>query len=709
MSAALTLSLLLTTLAAPAEGSSPSPAPEATPAPASGPAKAAETAHRAPAEAKGAHGAPGPAANAHEASADHAPAGAHGAGGHAPDPDAFQPTLPVRHTPTLAMHPDVPLLDAEGAPVARSGRPLSLLKSCGGGCHDTAYITAHSYHSWLGADEPAASGEPFDQSAGNFGRWDPLRYARISPAGEARPDLSLPQWLTRFGVRHAGGGPAQALGVEMNCLICHSERMNDAGRARALADGALPWASTASLPAPLASRGPDGWTYTASAFGPHGEVSAAQLGLSEPTTQTCGRCHGEVPKPGEAPVQLARDPLHPDPAAATGLIYSAQRMRVSGLNLQDKPKLSRSFDIHAERLLDCVDCHHSVNNPTQRAESAFTRPNHLRYDARRQRLRTFLKRPLHQFARGDGAQGTIARKLSGSMRGCTDCHDANEGHDWLPYAARHFAAMRCESCHIPKIHTPLLQAMDWTLLDPNGAARVEYRGGSGANPGELIRPFTPALLARAPAGQGAQLTPHNLVTSFYWQESDPTRPVRLTDLKAAMFAGDGAYAAPILAALDADHDGRLSEAERVLDTPAKVAAVKTRLEAVGVKAPKLAARVQPYTLSHAVTGGDFATASCDQCHGEASQLTAPVDLAARSPFGVTPVLVADAQLSLPGELDRTEAGAWRYAPAPKRIYVFGHSASPLLDNLGLAMLGLVFLGVSVHGGARLWTERRRRS
>lgn len=617
---------------------------------------------------------------------------------HAEDPQAYHPTLPVRRRPNTEMHPKIPLRDATGAPVSESGRPLSFAQSCGGDCHDTAYIAGHSYHSWLGADEPAKSGEPFDRSAGAFGRWDPLSYRRISPPGEARPDLDLEGWLARFGAGHAGGGPAAALGGEMSCLVCHSEKMNEAGRAKALAAGQLAWVNTASLPEELVEQVEGGWRYKA-AVGAN--VTAAQLGLGEPSNQTCGRCHGVVPK--ATPVALSgRDPLRPDAASATGLVFSAARMRDSALNLQGKEKLGRSFDLHAERLVGCADCHHSLNNPTQRAESDHTRPAHLSYNPRRQTLSAFLKRPLHHFAKGDTAQGRVARKLSGSMRGCEDCHASSTGHAWLPYAERHFSAMRCESCHVPKIRTPILQTLDWTVLTSSATARVEYRGGSGADPAQLITPFTPALISR-----GDKLGPYNLVTSFYWLESEPERPVRLEDLKAALFTAEGHYQPSVLRALDADGDGALSEAELVLDTAAKVEAVKARLQAVGVIKPRLSGRVQPYGLHHSVTGGSFATRACENCHGEASQLSAALPLAKASPLGVTPKLVQDAKLNLPGRLERDARGAWRYEPKPAGVYLFGHDKSALLDGAGLLIILAVILGVLAHGGARLWTQRRR--
>jgi hypothetical protein len=39
------------------------------------------------------------------------------------------------------------------------------------------------------------------------------------------------------------------------------------------------------------------------------------------------------------------------------------------LNLAGKDGLDRAWDIHAERGLECVDCHHSLNNPVYHEEN----------------------------------------------------------------------------------------------------------------------------------------------------------------------------------------------------------------------------------------------------------------------------------------------------------------------------------------------------
>ena len=110
------------------------------------------------------------------------------------------------------LHPQFALLDANEVNVLTSGQPVSTLKTCGA-CHDTAFIQSHSDHASVGLDEfgqpgTIADGRTWDTSPGAFGRWDPLRYRYLSPAGDPLLDLGTPEWVKSFGDRHVGGGPA---------------------------------------------------------------------------------------------------------------------------------------------------------------------------------------------------------------------------------------------------------------------------------------------------------------------------------------------------------------------------------------------------------------------------------------------------------------------------------------------------------------------
>lgn len=668
---------------------------------------------------------------------------------------------------TAPLHPQFPLLDANGANVLVSGHPVSTLQTCGA-CHDTAFIQGHSYHASLGMDEigrgrAGDAGHAWDIGAGAFGRWDPLRYRALTPAGDPRFDLGTPEWVMRFGDRHVGGGPAlyardgrlltelppdaadpetavldPATGraqawdwaasgaVEMNCFLCHIAQPNNDARIAALRDGAFGWANTATLTGTgLVERVGDAYRWQIDAFDAAGELKPEFVLVQDPANANCGQCHGLVHTDARAPLALAGAAgeswetiaARLDASLTTGQIISAQQIKDSGLNLADKTDLSRPWDIHAARQVKCTDCHFSLNNPVYFQESAATRPEHLTFDPRRLDLGEYLERPVHNFAKGAATQATTAPELAHTMRRCEGCHDAGAAHAWLPYAERHFNTVACESCHVPHLYAPALQSVDWTALTADGEPRREYRGveGEPLAATSLITGFQPALVSRQDVDGKNRLAPYNLVTVWYWVYDDPPRPVRQLDLEAAWFedrpgqGGRGVYAAPVIAALDADGDGTLTETELALDTPAKQSAIAGRLAALGLANPRITGEVQPYAVSHDVTDGKWVTRECTACHGAASRLSQPFTLAAAGPTGVTPTLLARGNTRLDGDLSATAQGELRYqtTPAKQGLYVFGQTRVPLVDWIGLLVFVGTLFGIAAHGGLRILAARRR--
>ena len=105
------------------------------------------------------------------------------------------------------LHPEVPLLDAAGNSVIESGLPMSTMTTCGGACHETAYIMANSDHADAGASQLGQGNmaHGWQQGPGYFGGWDPLAYDTDGLSGSGEMDLEA--WLKRYGTRHVGGGP----------------------------------------------------------------------------------------------------------------------------------------------------------------------------------------------------------------------------------------------------------------------------------------------------------------------------------------------------------------------------------------------------------------------------------------------------------------------------------------------------------------------
>lgn len=189
---------------------------------------------------------------------------------------------------TSPLHPTFPLLDEDGGNVVDTGKPVSTVNTCGN-CHDTAFIADHSYHVSVGLNDVTTPGgtiteRPWDITPGFFGSWNSIEYRYLSPQGDEKIDLTTPDWIKLYGLRHVGGGPAmysqdgqllqnlpyrsssletnsvdpetgdlipwdwQESGiVEMNCFLCHTPNPNNDARAEALQKGEFKWANTATL------------------------------------------------------------------------------------------------------------------------------------------------------------------------------------------------------------------------------------------------------------------------------------------------------------------------------------------------------------------------------------------------------------------------------------------------------------------------------
>ena len=299
------------------------------------------------------------------------------------------------------LHPTFALLDAEGNNVLETGQPVSTMQTCGT-CHDTAFIASHSLHADVGAG--------FDST-----------------------QLVWEQSST---------------GSEMNCFMCHLNAPNTDARYDAIESGHAVWAATATLSNPEIVAGSDAnWTWNANAFNPDGTLKPENITISEPTDANCGQCHGVVQ--GDVSNPLTFDPFADNQwqTFTTGQVYAPERISNSGMNLDNKNNLSRTWDVHAERVVNCVDCHHSLNNPVFYIQSGESRPEHLQFEPRRLEFDEYLQQPLHVFANMD-----VDSEFAAAGRTCTSCHDAVSTHEWLPYAERHTQVLACETCHIPEMN-----------------------------------------------------------------------------------------------------------------------------------------------------------------------------------------------------------------------------------------------------------------
>ncbi len=660
-------------------------------------------------------------------------------------------STPAPDAQILQMHPTYTLLDSQGEPVLQTRNPVSTMKTCGT-CHDTEFITHHSYHSSVGLDEltlpgDAPGGRPWDISSSLFGRWDPLTYRYLSPVGDKLIDLGTAAWIMIFGARHAGGGPAevnrdgqplanleykpgdpetsivdpktgklipwdwQASGVvEMNCFLCHTPSPNNEARIQALQSGAFQWANTATLLGTgIVEQSGDQYSWNPDAFTDNGELKEDFVTIQDPTDANCGQCHGLVHENTGASLVVAGCSADLGRTGTTGQIISPERIAGSGMNLAGKDSLDRSWDIHAERQVKCTDCHYSLNNPIYYQEDSESRPSHLNFDPRRLDIGEYLAKPLHQFARGSSSTMETSGHQD-TMRRCNSCHSIENTHNWLPYKDRHIQTLSCETCHVPQIYSPAYQQNDYTGIRPNSSPLTECRGMTGPNGSinSLITGYQPALLQKEGEKSEAKIAPYNLVTSWYWVYGDPERPVRLQDLKAAWLEGDQ-YHPEILASFDQDGDQALSDREMEIDTPAKQALLAARLESLGLESPHIVGEIQPYSINHDVASGDWAIRDCKTCHGKTSRLSQPVLLASYIPGGVLPKFVKDSHTAANGEIYRNERGELWYQPAAREmgIYVLGKNSIGWVDLLGSLLFFGVLVGTATHGTMRYITGMRR--
>lgn len=649
-------------------------------------------------------------------------------------------------------HPEFPLLDEDGANVLDSGKPVSTMNTCGA-CHDADFIADHSYHVSVGLNEitspgEAVTGRPWDISPGFFGSWNPIEYRYLSSPGDQRIDLTTPDWIRLYGIRHVGGGPAmyaqngdlltdlpysrssletnivnQETGalerwdwsesgvVEMNCFLCHTPSPNNEARGEALKTGAFQWANTATLlGSEIVALSDEGYSWNPEAFTENDDVDPQAIQIQDPTNTNCGACHGLVHDNVEDPlITLGCSPERWS-TITTGQIISPQQMADSGMNLADKDTLTRSWDVHAERLLNCVDCHYSINNPLFYQEGETTKPDHLMFDPRRVEIGEYLEKPLHQFARGNSAQSFVAPELKDTMRTCESCHAVDTTHDWLPYLDSHLDALSCESCHVPQLYSSANMVNDWTVLLPDETARKECRGTGGVvNTVEtLLVGFEPILIPSPDSSGEMKLAPHNMITNWFWVYGDPPKPVVFADLQQAYFE-NGDYHPGILLRFDANNDGQLTKDELVIDTDAKQEFVRDRLVRLGLPNPRIVAETQPYSINHDVASADWALDDCTACHGEDSRITQPFKLASTIPGAVMPEFVSGTGRKLGGEFITDDSGTLYYDPAPaaEDLYVFGHNNLAWLDWIGLGLFAAVFLGVVAHGGLRFYFAARR--
>lgn len=605
-------------------------------------------------------------------------------------------------------HPEFVLRDADGQSVLTSGNPLSSSATCGF-CHDTGFIEESSDHADAGASQlfEGERAAPWMAGPGFFGGWDPIRYDADVLDEEGNVDTE--KWLKRFGARHIGGGPVHEF-TDMNCLMCHTDIDDHSARAEALAEGENAWANSL----PLQERGilamEDGqWKWNPDTFQDDGRLRVGLIDIENPTTAKCAQCHGQASSDADTPLELALEENGRDFTEKTGQIIAPHPVNDSGLNLVGTGENDHPLDVHAAGGLQCVNCHYSLNNPIFYRPSEENRPAHLTFDPRRPDMDQFLDRPTHQIAKGRSIHGLAAEESVGSARTCKSCHDATESHEWLPYHSRHFSALACETCHIPKLYGPALKAIDWTILDASGEPIRQYRGVEG---GEIsqeseLAGFQPVVLPRLNGGDTYSLAPFNAVASWFWLTGEPPRPVSRDELRKALLV-DGGHHPDLVAGLDNDGDGQLTGDELQLQTAEQQDIVRRLLGDAGLSPLTVETELTPFSINHNVVTAT-AIRECTTCHNKNSLLNTEFPLSSYMPGGQAPSSEGYASVQYSGSLMVTEGGGVSGVPDVSQdgFYIIGLDAIDLIDRLGLLLLIMTILGVTGHGSLRYLARRKR--
>ena len=609
------------------------------------------------------------------------------------------------------LHPRVPLRDANGELVVKSGSAMSNTNTCGV-CHDVRYINAHSDHANAGSGDYSKDGKSHEwaSSTGYFGAWNVLDYDLIE-SDEDGPDADA--WLARYGSRHVGGGPV-AESVEMNCLICHTTATNLASRSALLSNEQFEWANSALLSdiglVIIDEAGEGQWQLEK--FDADGAVLDNVLPIQKPTDDNCGQCHGLVSNTVDNPLSIPSSSslatTHAATTLKTGQIFSPQKISMTGLNVVDKESLTRPLDVHSARVVSCTNCHYSLNNPVYYERFDKDQPIHLEFDPRRLAYSDYIKKPLHQFAKGGTEEG-LASVTENSLRRCESCHKEETVHDWLPYKQRHFAEIACESCHIPELYGPTLMTVDWTLPSLEGEPGLTYRnsGTDISATKNSISKFVPILLPRDNVAGTRKLAPYNLITGWFWLSDESKAPISREDLASA-FTEDGQYLASIIEAFDQDMDGKLSNSERQINNDAKFKTLQAALIESGIEAPKLSGEISAHQISHNVVNGKWATRECRACHNDDSLLASAFTLSSYRPNNVTPVFASQTDTYLGGNLSLLEDGSITYASDTQNAgyYVIGLNSIPLIDWVGIIMFLAISLGVTGHAIMRKIANKR---
>ncbi len=667
---------------------------------------------------------------------------------------------PEPPAPAKLAHPAVTLKDEGGRNVLDTGKPISTRQTCGDRCHDYDFIT-DSFHFQQGKSEmdrqllSSHGVAAFNSSPGMFGKFSiipnrQLTHPDIQEASQA--DLSQPEWLTKCGGCHTGGGISeydlkgrrllgpdahpdgpldpsytirdrnlgrvvawdwQKSGIaEGDCFLCHVPKASRGARREQMSKGNFRWANNATLAdTGIVTEADNGsFRYNRAAFQPDGTVKPELLDLSDPNLENCAMCHGFTARNTTTiqPIQHA-DILRGTEKA--GWVYNGAEIRDTvSPTIIGKEKMPWPWDVHAAKGLICIDCHFAPNNPGRMLHEDTSKA--LRYRPRGEDVAVYLRHPDHNFARGNIPPETVNLTRHNTMRGCGDCHDAATGHAFLPYRDRHLQTLACQTCHLPAVHFWAYRSVDWGFLMDTGTSRITFRGIDGGitDSESEVTGFLPAYIPTPDKYQRQQIRPTNLITGVYWFDKRAGHPVFTWQLQQAFFGGrdsDGEFVyRPEIVKAFGDEIGLIDIPQAVYNTPEKIALVKGLLEQhAGVAEAELRVDVVPWAMSHSIVGKKQAIRDCTACHSQNSILHRPLDLNTFVPRGA-PVIFGGKRVNVINYGGKEPTFDNR--PLLGSFYIVGDSRVSWVESLGWASVWAALLLVLLHGTLRLLSFLRGR-
>ncbi|HLP60535.1 MAG TPA: cytochrome b/b6 domain-containing protein, partial [Candidatus Deferrimicrobium sp.] len=442
------------------------------------------------------------------------------------------------------------------------------------------------------------------------------------------------------------------------------------------------------------------------------DYGAAHLRIQLPADENCAQCHGLV-HAGAGPLSIPADyeenlvykegKKYYDITQHTGVILGRQNLSNSVLNLKNKKELHFPWDVHSQRQMNCISCHFIGNDP-RFCGNIPPSLDHLTIDPRKvESPGEILKRPDHDL----------------KFSSCTCCHNPLKVHKNLPYKKRHMEVLSCESCHIPEVYGPALQAVDRTVIKDDGTPRLEYRGvdeskshGSAVST-KYFEGYRPFLFSHLYQPQTVnvnsnennppkqyKISPFNLVTHWYWKSGTTGQPVPDSFLQK-VYRGDSlnGFSADIVRAFDTNKNKVIDSSELVLDSQEKIHLIREKLKALGIVEPVIKGEIRSYKINHGVVEFLHTRRDCSVCHAPAGKFGQEAILSGTGPIGVTPVFSQDNLPHIEGSITRDSRGQVilkRNATLPG-YYVFGHGRIGWLEQLGYSIFFLSLLGIIIHG------------